>query len=391
MFPPADIRITVKPAGPVASVQATETLGDARQEAFHRSLQTLLGQSLRGEVLAKMADGSFLVKVAGSAARMMLPAGAQVGAEVPLTLVGLSPRPTFQVGAGQPGLAPALVDAEAGALLPGTTLNAALTAKASATPVGPATPAGQLPDIDPGGTPALLSVAARAISSVLNAAQVGPGTPAAILGAAALVPSPAVGPERLASALQEAVNGSGLFYESHVAQWAEGKRSLLDLMREPQMQWAQQQRAAAAPADGDARPGTDLASAQLINLQLHTHEQARVRWQGEAWPGQAMQWEIDKDAPESGRGDDTDQADEGAQPAWRSAVRFNFPLLGSVAAQLVLVGEQVHIQIHTGTAAAAESLRVRAAALEQAMAAAGSPLSTLNISQEQAAPDAHQE
>lgn len=106
MFPPADLRITVNPVGPVATVQAAEALGDARQEAFQRSLHTLLGQSFKGEVLSKLADGSFLVKVAGTAARMMLPAGAQVGAEVPLTLVALSPRPTFQIGGAQSGAVP---------------------------------------------------------------------------------------------------------------------------------------------------------------------------------------------------------------------------------------------------------------------------------------------
>ncbi len=405
MFPPADLRITVNPVGSVAPAQATEALGDARQEAFQRSLHTLLGQSLKGEVLSKLADGSFLVKVAGTAARMMLPAGAQVGAEVPLTLVALSPRPTFQIGGAQPGaVPPALVYGEAGAALfpipAGAGLPSAAAprsqAGAGAIPLdaavrttshaaallakAPIIAANQLPEIDPGSTPATFSNAARAISTILTTAQTSPGTPAAIIATVPLAPSPMVDPERMAGALRDAVASSGLFYESHVAQWAEGKRSLLDLMREPQMQRMQQ----FAAADG-----ADLASAQLINLQLHTHEQARVQWQGEAWPGQAMQWEIHKDAPDGGRGDCAD--DEAAEPAWRSGVRFKFPLLGSVSATLVLVGEQVHIQIQTGTPEAALSLRAHGVELEQAMAAAGSPLSSLTISQEQDAPDDHRE
>ena len=47
-----------------------------------------------------MTDGSYLVRVAGTPARMQLPAGAQLGAEIPLLLVGINPRPSFQIGAG---------------------------------------------------------------------------------------------------------------------------------------------------------------------------------------------------------------------------------------------------------------------------------------------------
>jgi hypothetical protein len=46
------------------------------------------------------------------------------------------------------------------------------------------------------------------------------------------------GATRPACALRDAVASSGLFYESHVAEWAEGKRPLASLLLEPQMQKA---------------------------------------------------------------------------------------------------------------------------------------------------------
>ena len=49
-------------------------------------------------------------------------------------------------------------------------------------------------------------------------------------------------------ALAQAVSESGLFYESHLAQWLAGQRPLAALMREPQARLA----AALAPADPDA-------------------------------------------------------------------------------------------------------------------------------------------
>ncbi|WP_423371775.1 flagellar hook-length control protein FliK [Burkholderia sp. LMG 32019] len=52
----------------------------------------------------------------------------------------------------------------------------------------------------------------------------------------------------LRAALAQAVSESGLFYESHLAQWLAGQRPLAALMREPQARLA----AALAPADPDA-------------------------------------------------------------------------------------------------------------------------------------------
>ena len=79
--------------------QAAEQAVDPRQQAFARAVAPLLGKAIHGEIQAKLTDGTFIVKFADTQARMQLPPGALVGADVPLTLIGLHPRPTFQVGA----------------------------------------------------------------------------------------------------------------------------------------------------------------------------------------------------------------------------------------------------------------------------------------------------
>ncbi|MEC5163734.1 flagellar hook-length control protein FliK [Janthinobacterium sp. CG_S6] len=389
----------------VRAALAVESIGEPRQLALQRSLQALLGQSMQGAVLARLGDGSSLVNVAGGPVRMTLPPGFPVGAEVPLTLVALDPRPTFQIGRGRdassnvtltyadPGPEAAGADAtlphgQSGAAQQGaaaqtpqaTTTAAQAQAAQQARPASlaavllskaPLTPSNQLPGFDPSAPAPALSGAARAISSILQRAESRPGAPLGIVGGSPLMAAPDAPPAALAHSLRNALGSSGLFYESHVAEWAAGKRPLQDLLREPQMaqlsQAAQAQRAAG---------GTDLAAAQLINLQLHTHEQARVLWQGEAWPGQPMEWEVHKDAPDDGRGER--DGDEAAR-TWRSGVRFRFPLLGDVNASVVLVGDQVHIQVSTGSAGSAAALRLHADALETSMAAAGSPLSSLTI------------
>lgn len=445
------------PLTPLRATLAVEALGEPRQQALQRSLQALLGQSLQGAVLARLTDGSSLVNVAGNSVRMTLPPGFPVGAEVPLTLIELNPRPTFQVGRGrdagandsvtlsyaeappeqepeqapgEPGLArrqpgeaastprqpgadptplarqpPTPLDAAApksaaeatprlaANAAPGTAAQAQAHGAEQAQPAvatrppslaalqlakAPLTPSNQLPGFDPSAPPPALSSAARAISTVLTQAESRPGAPVSIVGTTPLSQAPDAHPAALAQSLHNAIGASGLFYESHVAEWAEGKRPLQELMREPQMA----QVAHAAQGERAVVAGPDLAAAQFINLQLHTHEQGRVLWQGEVWPGQQMEWEINKDAPQDGRGE---RGADGQPPTWRSGVRFQFPLLGTVSASVVMVGDQVHIQVRTGSEQSAAALRLGAGALEQSMDAAGSPLSSLTIGRQDGA------
>ncbi|MES2259170.1 MAG: flagellar hook-length control protein FliK [Pseudomonadota bacterium] len=521
------------------------------QAAFQRSLASLVGQSLKGEILSKLQDGSFLVKVAGTSARMMLPPGAQVGAEVPLTLISVTPRPTFQIGNNstqggaapqlytETGLAPGAADAGdagaarlpsqettllpgrpapggtgqsagAGAAAPGTapaTTLPAPTPAAAATPAAPAapatpatqaapaapkdaagtiagqgappaaedgaadlppalrnttvpsargdvqggssalpgaaarpgappaapapgtvsapvapaadtvpagvrvppvvvndaapapaarpvslgapllgkaplTPAEQLPALDQATPAPSLSPAARAITSALSTAYGTPGATPVIHGKTPLVSGGAPEPGLLAQQLKDALGESGLFYESHVAEWVEGKRSLPELMREPQMQRAAQH---ALPQTGEtlaraALAAPDLAAAQLINQQLHTHEQQRVQWHGEAWPGQPVQWDVRREEGQPRRQDDGD--DDAPEALWHSGVRFRFPLLGQVSAAVTIKGGQVHIQVQTDSGDSAAALRAWSGRLQLAMEAAGAPLSSLRIAQD---------
>lgn len=406
MLPRLDA-LTPPPVNGVDRIATLEGVADPRQQALSRSLQTMLGKTLQGEVLSRLTDGSFVVRVAGNAARMQLPPATQLGAEVPLTLVALEPRPTFELAGGGGGRTAALVylDAAAPDARPAPTLRtpgqptapaaqaahlagAALgqDASAGAAPSlrpasyaaallgkAPLTPADRLPPLDADSQPAALSPAARMITSVLNAAPRAPQGATTVVGTLPLLPSPDIAPAKLAAALHEALASSGLFYESHLSEWSAGARPLATLLREPQMQGA----FAAVPAHpGQADAAlTDPATAQFINQQLSTQEQGRITWQGHLWPGQQMRWEISRDRPGRGAGQD------GEAPAapWRSGVRFSFPLLGEIGATLVLAGDQLHIDVEAASGPVRELLRAHADALGMALAAAGAPLASLTV------------
>src|SRR5471030_2242694 len=188
--------------------------------------------------------------------------------------------------------APGAAAAAAGAAAPATAASdAQKPGSLAATLLGraPLTPSNQLPDLNAGTPGAALSSTARALTIMLSAAQSLPGTPMVLTGKIPLLADGPPDAGQLAKVLQETVSQSGLFYESHVSDWIKGELSLPDLTREPQMQ-RMLEAATAAPRPADAGP--DLGAAQMVNLQLHTQEQARVQWNGQAWPGQQMQWDI---------------------------------------------------------------------------------------------------
>lgn len=84
-----------------------------------------------------------------------------------------------------------------------------------------------------------LSAAARTIDTILRLAPASPGpvqTTAPVWPAAPGTGAPALAP-LVAAALKETLSTSGLFYESHLAQWASGSRSFEQLQAEPQLKW----------------------------------------------------------------------------------------------------------------------------------------------------------
>lgn len=355
---------------PVAYVEATKPVSqstDPRQDTFHRLNQIALGQNVPAKVLEKLPDGTFLVRLADTTARMSLPAGTKAGDNLAMTLVERQPRPTFLLGQ-----------------------DAAKAGDSSTT----------------------LSSAGRLIDRLLQSAQQG-GTSAAVIGRVPVLPSPA-GSTQVAAALQNAVAVSGLFYESHLAQWAAGRRSLAALMQEPQaqqpgltfqrdpsqtdaallrhlvQQWTGNGRSLAELADDlQARGGNLLKAgealaqqvagqqaAQLINAQLNTLENQRFIWQGELWPGQKMEWEVSREAPER-------NAQDPGQETWESVVRFELPTLGTVAATIRLVGDRVSVFVRTASDDSTARLRAHGAELAQAMGEAGSPLDALIVNRDE--------
>ncbi|VVE88956.1 flagellar hook-length control protein FliK [Pandoraea bronchicola] len=370
-----------------------------------------------------------------------------------------------------------------------------LATRASPTAVGlgnaPAQTAARLP------TPvqqATLSAAARTIDTILRLAPDSPGpvqASAPVWPAAPGSGAPALAP-LLAAALKEALSTSGLFYESHLAQWASGSRSFEQLQAEPQLRWpasanlAAQLRAAGADATlpgpgpltrllgpaaaeaslaaawpgpspatlptaspspaqpglpaqtatGDAADGglhvaanlpntatalahaasvaqttssvlpsgregdallaatgdgnnraaqqgpagaiaavanTPAESVTLVRQQLDMLVNPQFQWNGAAWPGAPMEWQVEE------RPGQPSPDEVAATSTWHTHLRLTLPSLGTVDVNIGLSGQQLQARLLTDSAASADALSHEGEALRQRLAAVGLIASQLSF------------
>jgi hypothetical protein len=243
-----------------------------------------------------------------------------------------------------------------------------------------------------------LSPAARALSVILDL----PASPASkITSAQALWPlrQPPMAP-LLAATLAHTVENSGLFYESHLQQFADGARTLAQLLQEPQAGLAVVMGSGAAvpnPSGVDVlalpeglpalestlsspavAPESEAVSQQDVDGQAHTlktfgagildaarHSGALVpagvhpdavalvrqqlellaqpvfRWGGEAWPGTPMDWEIQQEPD----GQEAVDAGEAPQRSWSTRLALCLPDLKDVEVHLRLIGNTLQLQL----------------------------------------------
>ena len=326
-------RLDSAPASPVPAVstlRATTVLADPSQDGIARLEQVEIGRALQGRVQGAFADGSVLVRLGNAASpqrplelRLQLPAGFTVGDSLELTLLAREPHLTFGLQTRS------------------------------------------------GSVQTHFSSAGRLIGQLLQPEVGQPARP--LQGSAPLLAVPGADPQQLLQLtqnLQQSLEHSGLFYESHLAQWGRGERTLEQLRQEPQNQ-----------ATGDA------AALRLLPQQLDTLEQRRLVWQGELWPGQPLQWELVQEQDPGQQ-----QQHQAGQPpaAWETVLKLELPHLGLVSASIRLRGEQAQVRLRVADAAAATALWADQAGLDDALTAAGTMLGGFLVQREEVAADAAQ-
>lgn len=307
--------------------------------------QWVPGERLPAYVLANLPNGRFQVQVGDQILDLNLPRNSEPGQKLDLTFISATPRMTFALASD---LAQALPSNSGVTLSETAKFLGALLQRGNAETVS--TPAAKATPILPGAPPAL--------------------------------------PQEFASALRNAVSHSGLFYESHQAQWVSGERSLNSLMQEPQAKLPMVQAAAvptatsaAAPQQAEnAKPAvTDIAQTAINNAsrdvvhpqampivhqQLDTLDTRQILWQGQVWPGQHMDWQIEEDGARHADYDDE-------APRWHTRLHLELPSLGGVTARLAIDGGRIRAELNAERDDSASLLRGELAQLVNAMEASG--------------------
>jgi flagellar hook-length control protein FliK len=183
----------------------------------------------------------------------------------------------------------------------------------------------------------------------------------------------------LADKLHNALSHSGLFYESHQAQWIAGMRSTPQLMQEPQNQLLQQSTAMPNEVAAKMNAPTTLNAIpehlqNLVQQQLHTLETRQVLWQGVAWAGQEMRWEVREESPRRSHPGEQDGQ-------WVTEIHLDLPHMGSLSARLSLNGGAVNLTLNAREAKTRELLSSASTQLVSALNARDIPVLQTRIEQ----------
>lgn len=305
-----------KPATPPASA----TTPAAKLEA---------GQQVQATIQEQLSPGLFKVQVAGQTLQMQLPGSPKVGNVLTLKVESATPRLTFSFFASSTPIATQEQISSTSRLLSNLTdlpLGRTLIESAAGRPVWPTS--GTVPDS-----------------------------------------------QQLATALKDALANSGLFYESHQAQWVRGERSTAQLLIEPQNQLEKPaDRQAAAPENQPikttAESGSPIAKelVPLVQQQLHTLETHQLTWSGQVWPGQTMQWEI--------QGEPEQRAQLPDERQWSTEMELALPKLGDVHARLVFNQSGIRLTLQGADTDTVALFNRSLPALAMTLNNAGIPLSS---------------
>ncbi|MBJ6800096.1 flagellar hook-length control protein FliK [Geomonas propionica] len=276
------------------------------QERASSLLQLNPGQQVKAEIIANLPNSMYMARVAGELYKLEIPLNVQPGETLDLTFVTADPRVTFQM-------------------------------------LRPQTESVQL------------SSMGKWLADVVENA---PGLPPA---SEPLVEHPEQAAAQLAGRLKTSLTQNGMFYESHLAQWALGGLPLKELLKEPQGKLSRLLSEGEGDAAGEQAGGAiaDSRTLPLIKEQLHLLNTGVLAWQGEAWPGQEMRLVVG----------------EGSAEQWEQGIEANLsldlPRLGGVKASLRFTPEGINVQLVCDRPGASELMRQASGELRASLAAQG--------------------
>ncbi|QLI80123.1 flagellar hook-length control protein FliK [Chitinibacter fontanus] len=336
-----------------------------------------VGEKVQAVVTNQLNNGRFLVLIKDQLLDLNLPRNTQPGQQFELTVLSKNPQLTFQLNTApnQPATTALNQDARVG-LSKGAVMIGEL-----------------LQNSDP-----------AEVESLKQSLPLFTGKPE---------------PVQLASQLANRLGQSGLFYESHQAQWVAGERTLPALQMESKAfvtpeslltmspsNLASQSEQQASSSIGKIEVNAHLLSEeqattsnkaeftdskfalnghaaakmpsideahlqQIVRQQLDLIENKPLIWQGQAWPNQDLLWQIQHNEERS-----HSEAEVELVPQWQTSLQLSLPRLGELGVIAQLKPDGFHLRFQALNESTLNLLKAQQPALLARFEAAGLKLSS---------------
>jgi hypothetical protein len=335
---------TAKPLIVIENSSATTNKAENRTEntAPAPAAKFEAGQQVQATIQEQISPGLFKVQIAGQSMQMQLPGSLKAGNVITLKVESATPRLTFSIVASSAPIATAEQISSTSRLL------------------------SNLVNLPPGRT----TIESTSGHAIWQATDTPPDS------------------KQLAAGLHETLVNSGLFYESHQAQWVNGERSTAQLLIEPQNQLGKHadnqtsdtKATADIKAPAEINETADIKTTEsglprelvpLVQQQLHALETHQLTWSGQIWPGQLMQWEI--------QGQPEHQSQRPDERQWSTEMELALPKLGDVHAKLVFSRGGIKLTLRGSDASSIALFNRQLPGLAATLADAGVPLSSAVI------------
>jgi hypothetical protein len=333
MIPKLDPKLNI--LSEIREPNAVTSTDISKRDINSKLSQIVIGKELLGEVLGKRADGSYLVKVANLTFKIDLPNPAQLGERLHLTPLTVFPKTSFLLNenSDHPLTLLGQLDTPEEAQLSVNTkafngaqeINSSKLAEFRAQTIINTTQ-----DMPEQSSPTQLSNAGQLITHLLTEAISEQSRSEAIHTAPLVAQNQTISANELAPKLQQALEKSGLFYESHVAQWSRGQLSLSQIQQEAQLLGIDTP--TAFPTQLQELPA---GMAETLRQQLHFIEHQSMTWQGMLNPQTPLSWRINEQE-QANEHERENEYSETSPSTWLSQLQVDFPHLGKIKIQLQL-------------------------------------------------------
>lgn len=336
-----DLIATQTQIAPVTPVRPVTAILDS-QSSFAEFVQ---GQKYQALIEARLFNGNSRVLVADKLLQMHLPENFQPGNKLELVFISQEPKLKFLI------------------------LN-------------------ETPPLDAGKNNTSISTTGRFLGVLMqdvlkpasaNITTTNTATAQSLTSPTTILTGSSINSTELPGLLQKAIVQSGLFYESHQAQWINGENTLESLHQEPQgkLMLVTADLPAAKVAVSSALSPEMPVHTQIIPLvqqQLTTLETGHLFWRGEIWQGQPMEWDIYEHPQDKEKENESDQAAQ-----WRTQLRLSMPQLGDITATIVINAQGINIKLNTSQPETASLLKNNQLPLTMDMQSAGLNLQAVEV------------